>query len=103
VVAVATDSPVVEKVLSNMEEVRARGADVIAVATEGDQAVTEVADQTLYVPRSDWILQPILAVVRSSCSPITSLARTGSTSTSPGISQRPSLSSRTPWPPSAST
>ena len=35
VVAVATDSPIVEKMLSNMEEVRARGADVIAVATEG--------------------------------------------------------------------
>ena len=39
VVAVATDSPVVEKMLSNMEEVRARGADVIAVATEGSEEV----------------------------------------------------------------
>ena len=37
VVAVATDSPIAEKMLSNMEEVRARGADVIAVATEGDE------------------------------------------------------------------
>ncbi len=63
VIAVATDSPVVEKMLSNMEEVRARGADVIAVATEGSDAVEEVADQTIFVPRTDWIVQPIVAIV----------------------------------------
>jgi glutamine---fructose-6-phosphate transaminase (isomerizing) len=63
VVAVATDSPVVEKILSNMEEVRARGADVIAVATEGSEEIGEAADQTLFVPRTDWILQPIVAIV----------------------------------------
>jgi len=63
VVAVATESPVMEKILSNMEEVRARGADVIAVATEGSTAVEETADQTLFVPRTDWILQPIVAIV----------------------------------------
>jgi glucosamine--fructose-6-phosphate aminotransferase (isomerizing) len=63
VVAVATDSPVVEKILSNMEEVRARGADVIALATEGSEGIAEVADQTLFVPRTDWILQPIVAIV----------------------------------------
>jgi glucosamine--fructose-6-phosphate aminotransferase (isomerizing) len=63
VVAVATDSPVVEKILSNIEEVRARGADVIAVATEGSAGVEEVADQTLFVPRTDWIVQPIVAIV----------------------------------------
>ena len=63
VVAVATDSPVVDKMLSNMEEVRARGADVIAIATEGSDQVSEVADQTLFVPRTDWILQPIVAIV----------------------------------------
>jgi len=63
IVAVATDSPVVEKMLSNMEEVRARGADVIAIATEGSEQVSEVADQTLFVPRTDWILQPIVAIV----------------------------------------
>ncbi|MET0750981.1 MAG: glutamine--fructose-6-phosphate transaminase (isomerizing), partial [Solirubrobacterales bacterium] len=63
VVAVATDSPVLDKVLSNVAEVRARGADVIAVATEGGTEVAEAADQTLFVPRTDWILQPILAVL----------------------------------------
>ena len=63
VVTIATDSPVLEKVLSNVAEVRARGADVIAVATEGSEQVAEVADQILFIPRTDWILQPILAIV----------------------------------------
>jgi glutamine---fructose-6-phosphate transaminase (isomerizing) len=63
VVCVATESPVLDKVLSNIEEVRARGADVVAVATEGSELVREVADQTIFVPRTDWVLQPILAVV----------------------------------------
>jgi glucosamine--fructose-6-phosphate aminotransferase (isomerizing) len=63
VVAVATDSPVLEKILSNVEEVRARGADVIAVATSGAEQVAVAADQTLFVPRTDWILQPILAIL----------------------------------------
>jgi glutamine---fructose-6-phosphate transaminase (isomerizing) len=61
VVCVATESPVREKVLSNVEEVRARGADVIAVTTEGSDPVA--GDQTIEVPRSDWILQPILAIL----------------------------------------
>ncbi len=63
VVAVANDSPVLEKVLSNVEEVRARGASVIAVATEGNERVGEIADETLYVPETDWVLQPILAIL----------------------------------------
>ena len=63
VVAVATDSPVLDKVLSNVAEVRARGADVIAVATEGSDDVAEQVEEVLFVPRTDWILQPILAIV----------------------------------------
>jgi glutamine---fructose-6-phosphate transaminase (isomerizing) len=63
VVAVATDSPVLDKVLSNVAEVQARGADVIAVATRDSSEVAEASDEILYVPRTDWILQPILAIV----------------------------------------
>jgi glucosamine--fructose-6-phosphate aminotransferase (isomerizing) len=63
VVTVATDSPVLDKVLSNIAEVRARGADVIAVATEGAEQVADASDQTLFVPETDWVLQPILAVL----------------------------------------
>ena len=63
VVVVATESPVLEKVVSNMQEVRARGAHVIAVATEGDETIGEHAEEVLYVPASDWMLQPLLAIV----------------------------------------
>ncbi len=49
VVCVATDSPVLEKVLSNVEEVRARGAQTIAIATAGDERAAEVADETIEV------------------------------------------------------
>jgi len=63
VVCVATESPVLAKVLSNVEEVRARGADVIAIATEGCERVGKVADETVEVARTDWILQPIVAVL----------------------------------------
>jgi glutamine---fructose-6-phosphate transaminase (isomerizing) len=63
VICVATESPVLDKVLSNVAEVRARGAPVIALATEGSDRVAEVADQILFVPRTDWVLQPILAIV----------------------------------------
>ena len=63
VVCVATDSPVLEKMLSNISEVKARGAEVIAVATEGSGHVAAAADQTVFIPRTDWIMQPILAVI----------------------------------------
>jgi glutamine---fructose-6-phosphate transaminase (isomerizing) len=63
VVCVATDSPVLDKVLSNVEEVRARGAATIAIATEGSERVGEVAEQTIEVARTDWILQPIVAIL----------------------------------------
>jgi glutamine---fructose-6-phosphate transaminase (isomerizing) len=63
VICVATESPVLDKVLSNVEEVRARGAATIAIATQGCDRVAEVADQTIEVARSDWILQPIVAIL----------------------------------------
>jgi glutamine---fructose-6-phosphate transaminase (isomerizing) len=63
VVCVTTDAPVLEKVLSNVAEVKARGAHVIAVATEGNPDVHQHAEEVLYVPRTDWLLQPILAII----------------------------------------
>jgi glucosamine--fructose-6-phosphate aminotransferase (isomerizing) len=63
VVTTATDSPVVEKVISNMQEVRARGALVIAVGTEGSTALAGHADAVLEVPATDWMMQPLLAVI----------------------------------------
>jgi glucosamine--fructose-6-phosphate aminotransferase (isomerizing) len=54
---------VLDKVVSNMQEVRARGAHVIAVATEGNVEIGEHAEQTIRLPRTDWMLQPLLAVI----------------------------------------
>ena len=63
VVVVADDSPVFPKLVSNIEEVRARGADVIAVATDGNETIRELSRDVLWVPRTDHHLAPILTVV----------------------------------------
>ena len=63
VVVVATDGSTYDKLVSNIQEVKARGARVIAVASEGNEAIRGMADEVLYVPRSDEMLSPLLAVV----------------------------------------
>ena len=63
VVVIATESPVQEKILSNIAEVRARGATVIAVATEEDTEIEQESQEVFFVPRTDWLLQPLLAVL----------------------------------------
>jgi glucosamine--fructose-6-phosphate aminotransferase (isomerizing) len=54
---------VFEKVMSNLEEIKARGGPVIAVACEGDEEVAARADAVLYVPEVPDYLQPLVAVV----------------------------------------
>jgi glutamine---fructose-6-phosphate transaminase (isomerizing) len=63
VVAVATDSPVLEKVISNVQEVRARSARVIAIASEGDTEIEHHVDEVIRVPQTHWMLAPLLAVI----------------------------------------
>jgi glucosamine--fructose-6-phosphate aminotransferase (isomerizing) len=63
VVCVATRAPVSDKLAANLEEVRARGAEVIVVATEGDDVIAGVADHVLAVPRTNHLLQAAVAVV----------------------------------------
>jgi len=63
VVVVATDSPVKDKVVSNMQEVAARGAHVIAVAAQSDHEIDAHAKQVLRVPDVDWMLQPLLGTI----------------------------------------
>jgi glucosamine--fructose-6-phosphate aminotransferase (isomerizing) len=63
VVVVADDGPVFPKLVSNIEEVRARGADVIAVATDGNEVIGELSRDVLWIPRTDHHLAPILAVI----------------------------------------
>ena len=52
-----------EKMLSQFEQVKARGGRVIAVATDGDERIAELADDVLWIPEADWFINPILAVI----------------------------------------
>jgi glutamine---fructose-6-phosphate transaminase (isomerizing) len=63
VVCVATDSHVYDKIVSNIQETRARGAAVIAIATDGNEDIQHHADDVIYVPRTPAFLQAVLAVV----------------------------------------
>jgi glucosamine--fructose-6-phosphate aminotransferase (isomerizing) len=64
VVCVATDQQVIyDKVVSNIQEVRARGAHVIAIATDGNEDIQHHADDVIYVPRTPAFLQATLAVL----------------------------------------
>ena len=63
VVVVATDGHVYDKVVSNIQETRARGAQVIAIATDGNEDIQHHADDVIYVPRTPAFLQAVLAVL----------------------------------------
>ena len=63
VVCVATDGHVFDKVVSNIHEVRARGARVIAVATEGNGEIAGHADDVLWAPRTPALLSAVVAVI----------------------------------------
>jgi glutamine---fructose-6-phosphate transaminase (isomerizing) len=63
VVVVATESHVYDKVVSNIQETRARGAHVIAIATDGNEDIQHHADDVIYVPRTPAFLQAVLAVL----------------------------------------
>jgi glucosamine--fructose-6-phosphate aminotransferase (isomerizing) len=63
VVCIATEERVMPKLLSNLSEVRARGVKVLAVAGEGCKEIAEHAEHIVYVPRTDALLQVVLAVV----------------------------------------
>jgi glucosamine--fructose-6-phosphate aminotransferase (isomerizing) len=63
VVCVATSSAVLPQLIGNIEEVRARGAQVIAITSEGDDTVARHADSTIAVPATDPMIEPLLAVI----------------------------------------
>jgi glucosamine--fructose-6-phosphate aminotransferase (isomerizing) len=63
VVCVATDSHVYDKVVSNIQETRARGAQVIAIATDGNEDIQHHADDVIYVPKTPAFLQAALAIL----------------------------------------
>ncbi len=63
VVAIATQNKLYEKVISNVQEVRARKAKVLAIATEGDQSVGQHCDDVIFIPATHEALMPLLAVL----------------------------------------
>jgi len=63
VVAIAVRDSVYEKMISQIEQVKARGGIVIALATEGDQAIAGKADHVIYVPPTPLLLSPVVNVV----------------------------------------
>lgn len=63
VAALAPRDAVYEKMVSNIQEVRTRKAPVIAIATEGDKAILEIASDVIYVPSVHPLLQPIISTV----------------------------------------
>lgn len=63
VISIATQEKLFEKMVSNMQEVTARGAYVVAIAQEHNKGVEKVADDVIYIPNSDDMLSPVMAVV----------------------------------------
>ena len=63
VIAIATDSPTYDKVVSNLKEAQARGARIVCIATQGDEQIEKVADHVIYIPKVRDALSPILASV----------------------------------------
>ena len=63
VIFIATQDEVYEKVVSNIQEVKARGGQILAIVTEGDTQVKSLADHTIEVPRANEALAPLLTSI----------------------------------------
>ena len=63
VVFLATKDNCYEKIISNIQEIKARGGKIIALATEGDQIVPALAKDTFFLPETDELLAPFLNVI----------------------------------------
>ena len=63
VVALVPEDDVYEKMISNIEEVKARKEPILAITTEGEKQVAEIADDVIYVPKMHPIVQPIVSTI----------------------------------------
>jgi glucosamine--fructose-6-phosphate aminotransferase (isomerizing) len=63
VVCIAPKDPWHDKMISQIQQAKARGGTVIAVATEGDELVSSLADYVLWVPECPWMLSPVVTVI----------------------------------------
>ncbi len=63
VVSISPQDPWYEKTVSQVEQTKARGGVVIAVATDGDELLPEIADHILWVPETPWLLNPVTTII----------------------------------------
>jgi glucosamine--fructose-6-phosphate aminotransferase (isomerizing) len=63
VVAIALKDAIYDKIISNLQEVKARSGHIIAIATEGDENIKDLAEHVIYIPETMEIFQPLLSVV----------------------------------------
>jgi glucosamine--fructose-6-phosphate aminotransferase (isomerizing) len=63
VIALVTRDPWYEKMISQVEQAKARGGNVIAVATDGDEQISSLADKVLWVPEAPWMLNSVVTVL----------------------------------------
>lgn len=63
VLAIAPQDPWYEKMISQIEQAKARGGSVIVVATEGDTRAAEMADHVFWVPATPWLLSPVITII----------------------------------------
>lgn len=63
VVVIATQDPWYDKVVSQIEQAKARSSKVLAVATEGDQLIPTIADEIFWIPKTPWLLSPAVTII----------------------------------------
>lgn len=63
VLAIAPKDPWYEKMISQIEQAKARGGPVLAVATNGDESVEDLADHVFWIPETPWLLSPVITVI----------------------------------------
>ena len=62
-IAICPSDSVYEKMVSNIQEIKARGGKVLAVATQGNEDIKDIADDVIYIPKTLEMLTPILSVI----------------------------------------
>ena len=63
VVVIATQDPWYDKVISQIEQAKARSGKVLAIATEGDELIPTIADEIFWIPKTPWLLSPAVTII----------------------------------------
>ena len=63
VIVITPKDPWREKMISQIEQAKARGGKVYAVATDGDERIAELADDVMWIPDTPWLLSPVITVI----------------------------------------